>query len=179
MSKTFSIVMGALAVAGLALGGIAYASIPDSSGTIHGCYKKNGDLYVIDDAQGACKNNESALSWNEQGPQGLQGPPGEPGAKGDKGDKGDTGRGIGTQYTRTVLIVVQPGMPGFVDATCDTGDLLLSGGFGATPNVAVTVSEPERIAGPNIFVGWATSATNTGTTPGTLSAEAFCADVTP
>ena len=157
------------------MGGIAYASIPDSAGVIHGCYgKSNGQLRVIDEGQ-SCKNNETALDWNEQGPQGLQGPQG---GKGDKGDKGDAGRGIGTQYERFVSTVVQPGASGFVDAQCDSGDLLLSGGFAATPNLAVTSSVPERIAGGG-FVGWSTDGINTATTPGSLSADAFCADVTP
>ncbi len=42
-----------LAVAAVAAGAstFAYASIPDGSGTIHGCYKTNGgDLRVIDSA---------------------------------------------------------------------------------------------------------------------------------
>jgi hypothetical protein len=45
----------ALAIAGalLAAGGIAYATIPDSSGVIHACYKTNqGTLRVIDTGQG-------------------------------------------------------------------------------------------------------------------------------
>ncbi len=74
MSRTFSIVMGALAVVGLALGGIAYASIPDGDNVIHGCYgNSNGQLRVIDDAQSTCKNNETPLSWNAQGPPGPSG----------------------------------------------------------------------------------------------------------
>ena len=89
MSRTFSIVMGALAVAGLALGGIAYASIPDSEDEIHGCYgKSNGQLRVIDDEQAACKNNETALNWNTHGQQGLPGQDGEDGENGAPGPSG-------------------------------------------------------------------------------------------
>jgi hypothetical protein len=48
----------------VALGGVAFASIPDSSGTIHGCYKQNGgDLRVVE-SDADCRNNENALSWN-------------------------------------------------------------------------------------------------------------------
>src|SRR5918996_4408039 len=64
---------------GLAIGGVAIASIPSSSGTISACYaKSNGVLRVIDaEASGSCEaNKELLLSWNQQGPQGLQGPPG-------------------------------------------------------------------------------------------------------
>jgi hypothetical protein len=61
----------------LAVGaGIAYATIPDAGGVIHGCYMKDGTLRVIDsDAGQSCRNNETALNWNQTGPQGH---PGEP-----------------------------------------------------------------------------------------------------
>ena len=67
--------------------GVAYAAIPDASGVIHGCYSAGqGQLRVIDTENGEeCRNNETALSWNQQGPKGDQGD------KGDKGDQGETG----------------------------------------------------------------------------------------
>jgi hypothetical protein len=66
-SPATAIAIGALVVA---LGGAAFAAIPDSNGTIHGCYQKNnGNLRVVD-AAGECKNSENALAWNEQGPPG-------------------------------------------------------------------------------------------------------------
>jgi len=69
-----------LAVAGLALGaGIAYASIPDSGGVIHGCYaNKDGSLRVIDPGSGgACDSKkETPLAWNQAGPTGATGPAG-------------------------------------------------------------------------------------------------------
>jgi len=58
--------------------GVAYASIPDGSGTIHGCYAKStGALRVID--TGGCKSAELALTWAQQGP------PGTPGTNGVSG----------------------------------------------------------------------------------------------
>src|SRR5437879_3725406 len=71
-------------VGALAAGGIAYASIPDGSGVIHGCYKTiGGSLRVIDTGSGgACNAGETPLGWNQTGPrgptglQGAQGPPG-------------------------------------------------------------------------------------------------------
>jgi hypothetical protein len=82
----------ALAISGAVLlaGGVAYATIPDASGVIHGCYNTgsnpSGQLRVIDtQAGGKCAKNEKALDWNYKGPTGPQGP------KGDKGDTGDTG----------------------------------------------------------------------------------------
>jgi hypothetical protein len=60
--------------------GAAYASIPDSSGVIHGCSQKvNGQLRVIDTNQGqSCSAAETPISWNQTGPAGPQGPPGTP-----------------------------------------------------------------------------------------------------
>ena len=60
------------------LGIIAYASIPDSNGVIHGCYKtSNGSIRVIDSPAVQCDpRNETAISWNQVGPQGPAGPAG-------------------------------------------------------------------------------------------------------
>jgi hypothetical protein len=88
----------ALAIAGalLVAGGIAYATIPDAGGVIHGCYKKTspnqGTLRVIDtDKAQTCSNSENALNWSQTGPQGPQGPQGIQGQQGIQGPKGDTG----------------------------------------------------------------------------------------
>ena len=92
-------------LAALAIGGIAYATIPDSGGVIHGCYTKAsstsqpvGSLRVIDTGIGqSCALNEVALHWNQQGvkgatgPQGPQGPTGAQGPAGTQGPKGATG----------------------------------------------------------------------------------------
>ena len=59
---------------------VAVASIPDSSGVIHGCYKTaNGQLRIIDTASDSCRPSETAISWNQTG---AQGPPGQPGPAG-------------------------------------------------------------------------------------------------
>ncbi len=53
--------LGAGAVLALAAG-IAYATIPDSNGTIHACYKNgNGALRAIDTASSSCNANETAI----------------------------------------------------------------------------------------------------------------------
>lgn len=58
----------ALAALVVALGGVAFAAIPDSNGTIHGCFKNNnGDLRVVDSSAG-CRSNETSIQWNQQGP---------------------------------------------------------------------------------------------------------------
>jgi len=66
--------------------GIAYATIPDSAGVIHGCYRNNGQLRVIDPSNGgACRNNETGLDWSQTGPQGPPGPNGTNGTNGVSG----------------------------------------------------------------------------------------------
>jgi hypothetical protein len=74
----------------LVAGSIAYANIPDSGGTIHGCYKKTspnqGTLRVIDTEKGqACTSAENALPWNQTGPQGATGLKGPTGSQGVAG----------------------------------------------------------------------------------------------
>jgi hypothetical protein len=63
--------------------GTAWASIPDSGGVIHGCYKTdNGKLRVVDSSSAGCGTDESSLSWNQTGPQGATGPVGPQGPAG-------------------------------------------------------------------------------------------------
>jgi hypothetical protein len=77
-------VVSGIAILGLAAAGIAYATIPDSGGVIHGCYDtKTGALRVID--AGGCVSKEAALNWNQTGPQGPQGIQGVPGPQGPAG----------------------------------------------------------------------------------------------
>jgi hypothetical protein len=72
---------------------IAYASIPDPSGTIYGCYRKSGGtLRVLDyPAQECDARAEIRISWNQTGPQGPQGPAGPQGPIGPQGPVGPTG----------------------------------------------------------------------------------------
>lgn len=68
MRKALLILAALLAVAG----GIAYAAIPGSDGTISGCYKlSDGTLRVIDAEAGAtCKSSEKPITWSQTGPPG-------------------------------------------------------------------------------------------------------------
>jgi hypothetical protein len=80
------IAIGAAAGCVLTAGGwfTAYASIPDSSGVIHGCYTKaSGSLRVIDTGAAAtCRVGETPLDWSQTGPQGSQGTQGPQGPAG-------------------------------------------------------------------------------------------------
>jgi hypothetical protein len=60
-------------LAGALIGGVAWASIPDGKGVIHGCYATASPhtLRVIDTAVTAsCPSGTTALNWNKQGPPG-------------------------------------------------------------------------------------------------------------
>jgi hypothetical protein len=71
------------------LGGVAYATIPDSGGVIHGCYKnENGQLRVIDSATDSCLSSETAIDWSQTGPSGPTGPSGASGPSGPSGPEG-------------------------------------------------------------------------------------------
>src|SRR5689334_16636774 len=82
--KQMAVILGAVVAA--AAVGAAYASIPDSTGVIHGCYDKAGNLRVIDPSAGQkCVGTDTAITWNRQGPQGNAGPAGPPGPRGHAG----------------------------------------------------------------------------------------------
>jgi hypothetical protein len=61
------------------LAAVVQASIPDSSGVIHGCYQTNDSthnggaaLQIIDsNSTATCKENQTAIQWNQQGPPGT------------------------------------------------------------------------------------------------------------
>lgn len=99
----------ALVVALAAGGGVAYSSIPDGAGVIHGCYDTaSGALRVIDtDAAGVCRGGETALDWNQKGEPGLSGAMGAPGAAGPQGPPGSA-----TAYGRSAggpIALPEPG----------------------------------------------------------------------
>ncbi len=93
VSKTFGIVIGTLAVVGLAVWEESrHTSIPDSGGVIHGCYgKSNGQLHASSTKARRARTTKPRLSWNEQGQQGLPGQDGEDGQPGGTGPAGPSG----------------------------------------------------------------------------------------
>ena len=81
LSRRRLLVVVTCVLVAVSAGSIAYASIPDGLGVIHGCYaKSSGALRVIDSAVGSCKATESQLSWNQQGLEGPGGPAGPQGS---------------------------------------------------------------------------------------------------
>ena len=68
-------VLGLLIASALVVGGIAYASIPDSEGTIHGCFSPNAarntngsELRIIDSDSASCSKGQQAVTWNGKSP---------------------------------------------------------------------------------------------------------------
>jgi hypothetical protein len=70
-----------------ASGGVAWAAVPDSGGTIRGCYDDvpgQRTLYVLESGE-SCQKNQVSIAWNQSGPAGPQGPVGATGAPGAAG----------------------------------------------------------------------------------------------
>lgn len=98
-SRRRTLLIAAATVVSLPLvGAVASAAAPDGE-LIHGCIGRDGTLRVIDPSSSdrrlrACTDQETAISWNQEGPQGdtgAQGPAGDPGPAGPPGEKGDPG----------------------------------------------------------------------------------------
>src|SRR6478735_1118084 len=86
--------LGLVVGVGAAVAGIAYASIPDANGVIHGCYNSdNGALRVFGKSKDfqQCNTGEKALDWSQTGPTGPTGPTGLTGQRGGTGPTGATG----------------------------------------------------------------------------------------
>ena len=171
----------ATVAAGLAAGGsVAYATIPDGNGVIHGCYQKQGgQLRVIDSGKGAtCNGFEQALNWSQTGPQGPQGSQGPQGPKGDKGDKGDQGLPGLSGYEQVEKIQsfnLNNGQGDHLTASCPNGKKVIGGG-GAVSDFTYRGSEPD----PNSpATGWTSNFQNGTGAPDSdfVTTWAICAAV--
>jgi hypothetical protein len=110
------VVAAVLVVAAAAVGGIAYASIPDSNGVIHGCYRPTtGNLIVATSGKG-CEDGWTPLDWNQTGPTGLAGPTGPTGVTGATGRTGPTGPTGVTGATGVAGPVHQ--VAGYIEPNC-------------------------------------------------------------
>ncbi len=77
-SSIRAVIIGTVLAASI-IGGVSYASIPDSAGVIHGCYTNDSPhtLHVLDTAKSArCPWGTTAISWSQAGQPGPQGPAG-------------------------------------------------------------------------------------------------------
>jgi Phage Tail Collar Domain/Collagen triple helix repeat (20 copies) len=115
----------ATSLAALIAGSIAWATVPDANGVIHGCYSKaTGKLRVTDAANAKLKpcsmSREVAVEWSRQGATGAAGPAGAAGSPGATGSAGATGLHGAT------------GDAGATGATGATGEQGAKGETGAT-----------------------------------------------
>lgn len=113
-------------LAGVAAG-VAWATIPDGTGTIHACYSESDkSLRVVDTA--GCAKGESPVSWNQNAIQGVQGQQGNQGPQGDTGPHGLAGLTYGS--TQNGDLYTDPVIGGgFESLTCPTGQKALEGGW--------------------------------------------------
>ncbi len=179
------------AVAIAAAGSIAWATIPDAGGVIHGCYQKNnGQLRVIDsDAGQACRPSELPLSWSQTGPQGPQGPQGPVGPQGPQGPTGPQGpagaNGVSGYETVTVCSPADCG--GNLDDTkaviahCPAGKQALGGGANVDvlPVVAIntSIAYPLGSSSPDEWLARAYETDPDNITSWTLKVTVICASV--
>jgi hypothetical protein len=150
-------IIASAAIVGLALvGGVAYATIPDSGGVIHTCYSQsNGTWRPIDYPTVKCKSGEIQLDFNQRGvkgdngDKGDQGPQGLQGIQGPKGDRGDTGA-VGPPGISGYEIVEGPTngldpLEGFsMEVVCPVGKRVLSGGYWGVGTFVVDKDFPVR-----------------------------------
>jgi hypothetical protein len=157
-------IVGALTVAALGIGGVAYAG-GFSGGVIHACEKKSDGALRI---ASSCTSNEQAIWWNVQGPPGPQGPkgatgpkgapgsagpsgaPGSPGPSGPPGAPGTSGPVSGYQIIQntgtSTLLVSNVWAQGF-GATCPAGDVAVGGGGNAVVDTTATGDLQADLAG--------------------------------
>jgi collagen triple helix repeat protein len=137
-------------VAAVVAGGIAYASIPDANGVIHGCYRPTtGQLIVIKSDGKGCETGWTPLNWSQTGPTGLAGPTGPTGVTGATGPTGTTGPAgttgptgptgtLSSAYVDGVVSAIAPVLPG---GTVNFDNTLIGSGIvvGALPDKTYTV----------------------------------------
>jgi len=92
LSRVASIFAAAMAVV-LVAGSFALGAVPDSAGTIHGCFKRsNGQVRIVETAPYTCSSgDESPITWSQNGQVGPQGPMGPAGPAGPRGETGPLG----------------------------------------------------------------------------------------
>ena len=124
----------------------------------------------------------------EQGPQGSEGPMGPQGGQGPVGPMGPQGpAGTGVNfYTRYASFTVPHGQDGyregFGSASCDQGDMVISGGGGGggygggTTVLENSVSRYDSVTQRQY---WGITIYNNGAVDQTLGVFAICADTTP
>jgi hypothetical protein len=159
----------------LAIGGIAWASIPGPDGVIHGCYKTSnpaqGALIAIDSAA-SCPSGYTALNWSQTGPQGPAGPTGAAGPAGPAGPAGADGVS-GLQYVQEEISIPANSL-GQASVDCPTGKTAIAGGFESESGVDIRSSTPNYQNSSGPAFSWVTVFINNNAYAVTRYAYAVC-----
>jgi hypothetical protein len=157
----------------LALGGVAWASIPGSDGVIKGCYANSsgvlgllgipyskGDLRVVDSAEN-CRTYETTLPWNQTGPKGA---PGAPGAT--------------KVVVRGATAAIPANSYGKAIANCNPGEVATGGGAAVGVGDGLTkgtlIGSTSTAGNNSTPAGWVGEA-RTGATADTVFVQVVCA----
>jgi hypothetical protein len=141
-----TVALAVLTAAALGVG-VAWATIPDATGVIHGCYlNSNGKLFVIDTGAGqTCSAGETALDWNLTGGQGATGPTGDTGTTGPSGPSGPQGSDASSNYERVNASFLTDGSGnGTGEADCSAGKRPVMGGVAVSGPIYPTASHPNE-----------------------------------
>ena len=144
MLRNRSFLAGAVIGTALTAALVGTAAFASGSQVINACYNPSGLLRI--NTSGSCAGNETAVSWNQQGPQGpagtgAQGPAGSQGPQGPKGDTGATGPGGATGATGNTGATGATGAEGPQGPKGDTGPQ----GAAGTPGLAATDLSGQQI----------------------------------
>jgi hypothetical protein len=177
----------------LLIGGVAYATIPDSAGVFHGCYvKKTGALRLIDPtSEMHCASSEVGVQWSQTGPTGATGTEGATGPSGTPSGPAGGIRGGSYPNPGFAGAVLYESSPvylagGAADrdaaavAYCPTGQVAIAGGGnGGADFVSFYNSEPTtdgaNVGTPgDVANGWRVDGDNPTSTPTSIVAYVLC-----
>jgi hypothetical protein len=155
----------------LAMGGLAVAAIPDSSGVIHGCYKKKkGTLRLVSGSK--CKKSEKSITWNQKGVAGTNG---AAGAKGDKGNQGDAGTAVAYAFVNSDGTIDPDHSRGVTDANFSKGGT----GHYCIKNLSFTLRSGIVTADHNPFANGSSDRIGTLDLPNASTSHGTCGAGTP
>jgi hypothetical protein len=139
---------------------------PTATGVIHSCVNdSSGELKIVGETDN-CKNHQTPLDWNAEGPAGPTGPTGDPGADGVSG------------YLRVVVNVntgdINPHTSTGLTVDCPAGKKVLGGG-GQAPADVFYVIDSYPLSDNQWFVRYQNNSEDI--VGGTLTGYALCANV--
>lgn len=197
--KFYRFLSAILLVVMLSMSSVMYVSAHGGDVTlIHACVTSRTGAVRIVGATTTCDVRETSLDWSIQGPkgdkgdkgdmgfagpQGSQGPQGVQGPAGPQGPQGEPGLpAVLNVYRNVVPFTVPAGIDGFAAASCDSGDQLISGGFGIGITNSAYVPKVVTSAPTNVgyYGTWEVHVFNMDSPlPVDVTAIAICVDTTP